>query len=93
MPKFGQDLRSNIVDDLADFKVVEQLNVVNRLCAKLIALLVTAHVHVGIGSLLGASCSVTVEEVLDLAVAQGAWLCGHVGLLTLYHSYVLFLYF
>ena len=33
VPKFGQDLPSNVVDDLADFKVVEQLNVVNRLCA------------------------------------------------------------
>ena len=40
-------LPTDVVDDLSQLKVVEHFNVVSRLCAKLIALLIAEHVRVG----------------------------------------------
>ena len=42
-------LPSNVVDDLPEFEVVEQCNVVDSLLPQLVTLLVSKHVGVGTG--------------------------------------------
>ena len=84
-------LPTDVVDDLSQLKVVEHFNVVSRLCAELIALLVAEHVRVGgCGGHQSSLRQVHLDQILYLGVAQGTWLMWKVSLRFVDHFIVIF---
>ena len=73
------DLLANVIGDLTHLVVIKKLDVVNRLLPQLIALLVTQGISLGVGCVeLGPTGHVHLKQVLDLGVAQRAWLSGNI---------------
>ena len=91
LPMFAEYLPTDVVDDLSQLKVVEHFNVVSRLCAKLIALLVAEHVRVGgCGRHQSSLRQVHLDQILYLWVTQGTWLMWKVCLRFVDHFIVTF---